>query len=154
MTPLQNTTDQLNHLLEICLDGEKGFATASKAIENSPLKAEFMQYSLQRRGFANDLKAVILTFGEVPPEHGTLTAALHRGWISLMSMVRTNDVHAILAECERNEKLVVAAYQKALSDSALPNAAAQLLMGQYDQVQRVYDRIKLLGENNALPAKP
>lgn len=133
----------LDHLLETCIDGQNGFETAANAIEDGSLKSELMQYSLQRQDFAAELRAAIAAMGDRPSESGSVSAALHRGWINLKSAVASNDKYAVLAECERGEDSALDEYREA-SHSGLPPVIAPIVQTQYEQVQRVHDRVKAL----------
>ena len=73
----------LNHLIETCRDGQRGFEQAAKSIGDPALRAELMQYSMQRREFATALQQAVRTVGEEPEESGSASGALHAGWINL-----------------------------------------------------------------------
>ncbi|MFT3784680.1 MAG: PA2169 family four-helix-bundle protein [Tepidisphaeraceae bacterium] len=135
--------DTVNNLLETCRDGEHGFDLASKSIDDPTLRSELLQYSLQRQEFAADLKRALADLGEEVSDSGSVAGALHRGWINIKSAISSNDRHAVLAECERGEDSAVAAYREATMQN-LPPSLAGLVMTQYQAVQRVHDRIKLL----------
>jgi uncharacterized protein (TIGR02284 family) len=138
-----NTYSTLNELLETCRDGQNGFDTAAKAVDDPALKAELMQYSMQRQDFAAELRAAIAALGDRPNDGGSVSAAMHRGWINLKSMVGMSDRHSILAECERGEDSAVKAYREAIQQG-LPPVAGQIVQTQYEQVQRVHDRVRAL----------
>jgi len=143
MSTATDTTSVLNDLVQICLDGEKGFKEAAEHVKDSSLKLELMDYSMQRRDFASDLQAIIATSGEEPSHHGDVTGALHRAWIDVKSAFSSDDRLAVLSECERGEDAAVEAYRKALT-SGLSSDAAQLVQSQATAVKRTHDRIKAL----------
>lgn len=138
-----NAYSTLNELLETCRDGQNGFDTAAKAVNDPALKAELMQYSMQRQDFAAELRAAIAALGDRPNDGGSVAAAIHRGWIDLKSMVGMSDRHSILAECERGEDSAVKAYREAIQQG-LPPVVATIVQTQYEQVQRVHDRVRAL----------
>jgi uncharacterized protein (TIGR02284 family) len=133
----------LHHLIETCRDGQNGFETASKAIKDTSLQAELTQYSMQRQRFASDLELALDAMGDPSKEGGSISGALHRGWINLKAAVASNDRHAVLAECERGEDSAVKAYREATSVALSPGLET-LIESQYEQVQRVHDRVKEL----------
>lgn len=152
-TDTSNTYDTINELIKTCHDGENGFETAANGVEDSALKAEFLEYSRQRRQFAADLRmllsdAGIGDSGDEPATGGSVAAALHRGWINLKQAVTTNDRHAVLAECERGEDSAVETYREALN-AGLPNPFADIVSAQYEQIQRAHDRVKALRDSAA-----
>jgi uncharacterized protein (TIGR02284 family) len=143
MSVATETTSTLNDLIQICLDGEKGFAEAADHVKDASLKRELMEYSTQRRDFAADLQSVVAGKGGEPSTHGDASAGLHRAWINVKAVFTSNDRHAVLAECERGEDSAVAAYKKAQS-SGMVSDAAQLVQSQASAVKRTHDRIKAL----------
>jgi uncharacterized protein (TIGR02284 family) len=143
MAVVQDVTSTLNELIQTCIDGQNGFDTAAKAIDDPSLKAELAGYSAQRRDFAAELRRLVAGEGEEPTERGSVAAALHRGWINLKNAISTNDRYAILAECERGEDSAVAEYRKAIG-VGLPPDCASVVQSQFAAVQRTHDRIKAL----------
>jgi uncharacterized protein (TIGR02284 family) len=141
--PTHDATSELNHMLEICRDGQNGFKAAAEAVDDPSLKAELMQYSMQRQDFAGDLKSAIESLGEAPHDGGSVSAALHRGWINLKAAVAKQDNHAVLAECERGEDAAVKAYREAVL-RGLPVVLLPLAESHLEQIQRVHDRVKML----------
>lgn len=147
MQTTHDVTDAINHLLELCRDGENGFHLAASAIDDPSLKAELIQYSMQRRDFATDLAGALGTLGETPRERGTVSGAVHRGWINIRAAIAARNTHAVLAECERGEDAAVEAFGDAIGNG-LPAEVAPLIESQFVQVQRVHDRIKFLRDSN------
>jgi len=143
MSTATETSSTLNDLVQICLDGEKGFAEAAEHVADSSLKLELMDYSKQRHDFASDLQTMVFRTGDEPSHSGDLSAGLHRVWIDVKAAFTGNDRHAILAECERGEDAAVDAYRKALT-SGLSSDVAQLVQSQSNAVKRTHDRIKAL----------
>jgi uncharacterized protein (TIGR02284 family) len=139
----------VNRLIEICHDGELGFAAASNAMaaDEPLLKAELLQYSWQRREFALELERELEKLGEKPATHGTVSGAIHRSWMNLKQAVAAHSRHVILSECERGEEAALAAYQEAaLADSLLPKPLADLIESQYHAVRRISERLSALRE--------
>ena len=134
--------ETVNHLIEVCRDGQNGFEAAAKATKDTSLQAELMQYSLQRQRFAADLEAAMYSLGEPFRDSGTVGAALHRGWMNIKAMI-SDDRLAVLEECERGEDSAVTAYRDAMS-STIGSTMGTLIESQYEQIQRVHDRVKEL----------
>jgi uncharacterized protein (TIGR02284 family) len=126
MQVAHETGTTLNHLREVCVDGQRGFEAAAKAITEPSLHAELIQYSQQRKAFAADLQAAITSFGESPSEGGSLAGAAHRGWMDLKATLSSNDRYAILAECERGEDAAIESYRDAMA-SNLPGSVGVLV---------------------------
>lgn len=139
----KNVQSVVNPVIEACLDGEQGFATAANAVENQILRDDLMHYSRQRAGFAAALANALEEFGEEPRASGSVSGALHRGWINLTKMKPGDNEHAVLAECERGEDSAVKVYTDAMGQS-LPTPIADLISGQYQLVKGTHDRIRSL----------
>lgn len=133
----------INNLIETCRDGQNGFETAAKGVDDPVLKAELLQYSGQRAEFATELGEALTQSGEAPDDSGSVTAAVHRGWIKMKELVTGKDRYSILAECERGEDVAVAAYRKAAA-AQLPQSLANIVSTQHAAIQRVHDRVKAL----------
>jgi len=139
----EQSTEVMNDLIQTCIDGQKGFEAAAKAVDDPGIKDELVGYSWQRQQFANDLKSRMKSFGEAPPEHGSASGAMHRGWMNVKSAVGANDGHAILAECERGEDVAEEVYRKAMQ-AGLPTEYSKVVSMQFQTIQRTHDRIKAL----------
>src|SRR3954465_4320077 len=64
----------LNHLIETCRDGERGFRLASQQVADPGLKALFTELSAQRATFAAQLVPHVQRLGGQPASDGTATA--------------------------------------------------------------------------------
>ncbi|HUB26600.1 MAG TPA: PA2169 family four-helix-bundle protein [Tepidisphaeraceae bacterium] len=140
-----NLRDTMNHLIEVCRDSEQLFSTAANAVagEEPLLKAELTQYSFQRADFALDLERELIALGEEPVHGGTLSGAMHRGWMNIRHAVTSDNRNAILAECLRSENAVLEAYQSAqIAD--LPGPMPDMVQTQRAAIERVRDRIQSL----------
>jgi uncharacterized protein (TIGR02284 family) len=138
-----NVRSALESLMDICRDGSKGYEAAASAVKDPTLKAELMQYSIQRDEFALQLEDAISDLGEPAWDHGSISGTLHRAWIGVKGALTSHDSHAVLSECERGEDSAVETYSQAISHD-LPSPARDMVELQYDAVRRVHDRIKSL----------
>ena len=143
-TPVE-VRETVNHLIEICHDGESEFAAAAKALETAApeLAAELSEYNTQRHDFAADLETQLVQFGEEASTDGTVAGAARRGLMHLKNVLSKNHALAILEACEHNEDISVAAYRDSLKVD-LPPFIQDLIGMQFEAVQRVHDRIRML----------
>ena len=145
---MTNTISILNDLIETLKDGQEGFRTAAENVPSADLKTLFSEYSLQRSKFAGELQTLAHSLGDAEPgTDGSVSGALHRGWINLKSALTSQDEHAILAECERGEDSVVEEYVKALAEEGLPGHVAATLQTQYKAVKAAHDRVRDLRDS-------
>ena len=100
----QKTISTLNTLIETLKDGEKGYQQVADATHDADLKTLFGGYAEQRHEFAKELQKAVFELGEAKPETGgSVTSAVHRGWIGLKNVLTSQDRHGILAECEHGQ---------------------------------------------------
>lgn len=133
----------LNGLIETCKDGQDGFKEAADGVERSDLKSLFYEFSQQRSQFAGELQTLVQSLGGDPENSGSVSAALHRGWINIKSAVTGKDETSILNECERGEDVAKNAYKEAL-EQPLPGYIQETIKTQYASVQSAHDRVKAL----------
>ena len=133
----------LNNLIETCKDGEQGFKEAAEGVERSDLKSTFYEYSQQRSQFAGVLQGMVRSLGGDAESDGSISGAMHRGWINIKAAVTGQDEAAILNECERGEDFAKEAYEEALK-TALPANIEDVLRQQSQGVQAAHNRIREL----------
>lgn len=136
----------LNNLIETCKDGQQGFADAAEGVENSELKSVFYEAGQQRSRFAGELQSLVRELGGDPENSGSISGAIHRGWINIKSAVTGKDEKAILNEAERGEDVAVNAYKEALNQN-LPANVQSVIQNQYSQVQATHDKVKALRDS-------
>ena len=149
----QKTLLTLDHLIEALMDGQKGYRQAADEARDADLKTLFGEYSAQRAGFTGELQSEVSQLGGGEPESsGSVTSAIHRGWINLKSSLTSQDRHGILAECERGEDSAVKSYREALAEGNLSASAKAVVQRQYDGVLSAHNAIRKLRDDST-PAK-
>jgi len=131
----------LNDLIETCRDGESGFQTAADHVKDANLKTLFKDCSIQRAQFASELESEVRQLGGTPSKTGSVSAAFHRGWMNLKSIVTGGSDSAIVAECERGEDAAVENYQRVLKNNLPPNVLP-VVKHQFTEIKRSHDRIR------------
>lgn len=131
----------LNDLIETCQDGERGFREAAEGTRNPQTREIFLEYARQRAGFASELQMLVTELGGRAKKSGSMSGALHRGWMNLKQAVSGNDEAGIIAEAERGEDAAVEAYRKALAKD-LPSDIQEVVDRQYRAVLDSHDRIR------------
>ena len=130
--------DTLNQCIEICIDGEKGYAAAASDVHNLQLKSLFYDESKQRGGFAEALQAILRKLGATPTNEGTAKGKLHRGWMSVRGVTERGSDRAIVDEWIRGERAAVRGYGDALERtplSMLPADIRGVLQVQYTEIR-------------------
>ena len=129
----------LNHLIETCRDGERGFTLAAEYARNASLKMMFTELAEQRATFAAQLLPHTQRLGGDPPADGTTVASLHRGWMALEDAIRHDD-HVILAEVERGDSATLRVYRDAIG-GMLPPVTRDLVQRQFEELEETHARI-------------
>jgi uncharacterized protein (TIGR02284 family) len=145
----KDTAALLNELIETSHDGEKGYAKAAKDVTDPQLKSVFVEGAMRCREGARELEERVRSLGLEPAKGGSVSGAIHRGWIDVREAVSTRDTRAILDECERGEDYAKARYAQVLKDEDLPEELREVIARQYDGVLQNHDRVRSL--RNALP---
>lgn len=142
-TSNEDVISTLNGLIQTCKDGEDGFREAAEVVESSETKTFFAEKSRERSHFVGELQTLVRTLGGDPESEGTISAALHRGWMDLKAAIAGNDLHGVLVECERGEDSAKNTYRDALSLS-LPANVNEIVQAQYNSILATHDVVKTL----------
>lgn len=135
------TINVLNELIETSKDGQKGFQAAAEDTKNEELQAMFQRRAADCGSGATELQAVVTQLGGKPETNGTVSGAVHRGWMNLKQAVAGRSDTAILEECERGEDVAKKNYSDALKET-LPENVRVIVQKQYDGVLRNHDQIR------------
>ncbi len=133
-------------LVETLRDGERGFASAADKLRDSdrPAWATTLQrLSEQRAGFRAEIVALGDDYGDDVDESGTVTAALHRGWLSLKDALSGDDAGGVLAAATTGEDHAVSEYEKALQQDLSPGFR-DVVSRQHAAVLTARDEVKAL----------
>jgi uncharacterized protein (TIGR02284 family) len=133
----------LNHLIETCRDGARGFRHAANHVTAASTKTLFTEIADQRDQFAAELLPHAQRLGGPAESDGTATGALHRGWMTLKDSLGGHHDDAIIREAERGEAAAVTAYKEAL-DGMLPPSARDVIERQYGEVRQARARVDRL----------
>ena len=138
----------LNDLIQTLKDGQAGFKVAADDVESHDIRTLFHGFILQRSKFAGELQALAQTLGESDPQAGgSVSGALHRGWIDLKAAITRKDEHGILAECERGEDSAVAHYREALDTADLPADVREVIARQFVDIKAAHDQVRDLRDS-------
>ena len=138
-----NPVSVVEHLIERCRDGQKGFQEAAEKVKRSDLKSFFNEVSSERGRFAQELQAELSRLGK--PEKkvsGSAEGALHRAWVDTKVALGGDDT-TVLDWLEHGEDVAKDAYQKALTGN-LPEALTTVVRRQAASVQQVHDKVRNL----------
>jgi len=143
----------LNTLIETCEDGAKGFETAAEGLQDNSAKALFTQYARERAQCAEELRAEVRRLGGNPEEGGSMSGAVHRGWMNIKSAIAGKSDSAIVAEAERGEDVAVQTYKTAIQ-ADLPPDVQPKIQRQFSQVRAAHDRVRELEKRYERDSSP
>lgn len=135
----------LNSLIELNRDGQKGFQEAAEKIDAPLIKTFCFEQSRSRAHFVGELQTLVHSLGEEPDNKGTISGALHRGWMDLKSALGGGD-RAILAATETVEDHATSKYRNALAES-LPADVRDIVERQFESVKQAHDNVKVLRDS-------
>jgi uncharacterized protein (TIGR02284 family) len=146
MTDSTHVIATLNNLIEISKDGEEGFRTSAKNIDDDLLKSFFLRRSLEVAGSVTELQDLVYALGGKPETSSSINGALHRGWVDIKTAISSNDNLAVLNEVERGEDFALKAYEEAITQD-LPPYVRDIVQKQLEGVQRNHAEVKALRDH-------
>ena len=128
----------LNHLIESCRDGERGFTVAAEHLTDPTLRSLFMRLAGERARCAEELLPHARRLGGPATAEGTAVAALHRKWIDFKSALTHDHDHAVVVEAARGDGTTVNAFKDAIAGS-LPPDTRDIVERQYEAMQEEHN---------------
>jgi uncharacterized protein (TIGR02284 family) len=150
---LQDYAQAVHDVISTNRDAEQGYRGAAQAVNDSAMKALFLEYAAERAGFVIELQTAVKALGFDPIDPQGLGGMLRASWMSVKGMVTGHDVHGILVEVERAEDSSVSTYRIALSKAMTPEIAT-IVERQFEELQVAHDRIRELRDSTAPPPDP
>jgi uncharacterized protein (TIGR02284 family) len=135
---LETEREVLNHLIESCRDGERGFRNAADHLSDGQLRFVFLQLSAKRGQYAEELLPHAQRLGGPAAGDGTTVAALHRKWIDLKSALTHKSDHAVVVEAARGDGATVHAFKTAL-ECSLPPDTREVVERQYQAIEEEHE---------------
>ncbi|MBA2351281.1 MAG: PA2169 family four-helix-bundle protein [Burkholderiales bacterium] len=136
----------LNNLIETCKDGEQGYKTCAENAKDSKLKSVFNDGARRCAEGARELQSQVGRLGGDADTKGSVSGAVHRGWVNLKASITGKDDKAILNEAERGEDVAKKAYKEAL-ETDLPSDLRIIVQRQYEGVMQNHDNVKALRDS-------
>ena len=143
-----NVIAVLNDLIETSKDGERGFQQGAEDAQHASVKELLLKRAESCTQAARELQDLVLHLGGKPESGGSVTGALHRGWVDVKSAVGKRADHAILADCEKGEDVAKKRYHDAL-EKDLPADVRIVVEKQFQGVLQNHDRIRDLRDQFA-----
>ena len=139
----KNVSD-LNDLIEINLDSEKGFRETREKLTTPDHQQMFSDIADDRHRQAEELKSLVSASGHTPERDGSLAGKAHRWWISVRDKVGSSSDHDVLAEAERGEDKILELYREVTERSTDDPGLAVVLQDHLSRVKAQHDRVRNL----------
>ena len=136
----------VNELIETSRDGEKGFTKSAEEVKEPQIKSLFLKRARNCSTSATELEEKLRALGGKLEEGGSVSGALHRGWVNVKASVTGHDTAAILAETERGEDYAKKVYGEALKEE-LPSDLRQIIERQYQGVISNHNEVRNLRDS-------
>jgi len=130
----KETAKASNDLLEYLYDSYNGYKECASQVSDPIMQELFNSLALRRQEMINELSAQIRVLNEEPIKSGSITAAAHRAFIDVKSLVTGGDKEAIVNEVKRGENYTIDRYREILSKN-LPIAIKQVLLRQLSEIE-------------------
>jgi uncharacterized protein (TIGR02284 family) len=143
-TDMSNSTaNTLVHVLETLQDGAAGFEEAAGIVDDMDrpeLAAILRSFAVQRAKYHSELKALMVEVGLEVSSHGSVSGALHRGWMGLKGIAAGDDPLGVLGVVEQGEEHAVSVYERACG-SPLPRRVLHVLEQQFSEIRIARSRV-------------
>jgi uncharacterized protein (TIGR02284 family) len=145
----QKTTAAIKDLIVINNDRYEGYKTAAEEAKDADLKSMFTEFSLQSKGFAQELRQFVPDYQDQPKNDETKnTGKLYRVWMDIKAAITGNDRKAILSSCEFGEDVAKKHYKEVLEHTEdIPSAALQIIQKQNSEILKGHDRVKAMRDS-------
>lgn len=149
MEAQQQESAAIKDLIVINNDRFEGYQTAAKETEDSQLKSLFNEFSLQSKGFSEELRRFLPAGASAPERDETKnTGKLYRVWMDIKAAVTAKDRKAILSSCEFGEDVAKKHYEEVLSHAdGVPAEAMEVIRRQQQAILKGHDTVKNLRDS-------
>lgn len=131
----EEISNKLNELLVKNYDAEKVYLNAMSNVDDKKLKIFFKRRASERSQFAKELRTEILRYGETPEDSGAFKGTVHRNWMSLKSVLSSNNEEEILEEAIKGEDKSLKEYDQMMKENNLPPTIEELIFRHCNAIQ-------------------
>ena len=137
----QHLIYQLNLLVEMAKDGQKGYENAAIDINDDLLKKSFLMWAKEREVYANQLQQEVHNLDGIAEHSGGAFGGLHRLWMDMKSIFTSGDKVAIINACITGEETAIQEYKKIINDTPA-GAIKRLMTDQMQGIERILSDLK------------
>jgi uncharacterized protein (TIGR02284 family) len=143
------TFDTLDDLMATLEDGTTGFTDAAERLDDlgrKDLGDQLRDMATQRSHFHAELKVLSNGLGHDTTDDGTITAKLHRGWMSVKDALSGDRPTGVLQVAEQGEAHAVTVYETACTKE-LPEPIHLVVDRQFGDVRTAHAKVTRLLED-------
>lgn len=135
----------VKELVHVCRDGEHAFERAARAVDNPVMRAELIQYSVQRREFVAELQEALAAVGDRADDDMPAYSSDQGRWQVLERAAEAGDRRTLLHECENFDRSALDVYRNALQ-ARLPYALDGVVHSHFYSLTRIQSRLQCLAD--------
>jgi len=139
---------QLQDLIQVNIDSRDGFRHAAEAVNDLTLRDIFDQLAEDRNEQADELAGFVAWSGQSPRLEGSMSAAMHRAWMSIRDALSPVDRYAVLCEAERGEDTIREAYENSMASTG-GTAVYDVLLRHYAAINSTHEQVRELRDSCA-----
>lgn len=132
----------LKGLMNILNDGKEGYGVAGEATTNNDLKAVYLKYSVQRAGFAQELRDHIAEHGGKFENEQSASGSMST-WLDVKQAISGKEDAAILGAIETAEKDAIGHYDSVIKNIEIHKDHIVLLQRQRTGIQDALGKIEV-----------
>lgn len=145
---MSNDASVTKDLLQTLEDGKDGYAKAADKLADSDASGvsdDLRRFSAQRGQFADELEKMAASYGDDLDESGSVTAAVHRGWLSLKDALSGSSPKGVLDAAVQGDDHAVEAFEKAAAEDISPELK-QVVQRQLTDIKAAREQVKAMAQ--------
>ena len=150
---MENTAQEqiklIKPLINICNDGNSGYAELANEVKDEELKTIFNRFSQQRKLFAEELNKELLVLGAEKVDSGTFKGDIHQAWLKIKSIFTSNDEEALIDACLTAEYYAAKQYKDRLTEPNLSSNLRDIIENQHTMIEGAHEQLSSLAKENA-----
>lgn len=143
MRPEDRTFDEMNDLLNILDDAADNFEEGAEHVEDAEVGNLLQTYAAMFKQYGGEIGNMIVALGGTVDTDIDVGDDLRELWINVRAAFSGDDTHVVLAEAEKVADKIVDGYEDVLAGD-LTAEARRSIDEQYDEIERMHDRIRTL----------
>lgn len=139
----QEKVETLNDLIQATRDSADFYAEAAKSVTNPGLKTLFTDMAQSKQGLVGSMAREVRAEAGEPATDGSLRGSLHQFYSTVKAeLAKDHSDYAYVAELEKSEDRLMAAFHKVIKRDDAPKAVKESLLSYLPKVQAHHDAMR------------